>query len=592
MTAESSAARMQRAVAAHQRGELDEAERDYRAVLTAEPRHPDATHFLGLLLHQRGDPSGISLLQQSLRLSPGNYQFFGNLAGVFMQLGQAAEAERLYREALTLNPAYLGGHISLGLLYAGRGDHLRALTEFDAALRLRPEDFSAWFNRAGSLQLLARREESLQSYRNAAASASDDPDRQLMVASALREAGEVEEARRCHERALQLAPRSPLAENSLGNLIGMQGDLAGAETHYRRALALKPDYAGAYYNLADVKNLTPEDPAWSGLMDLGARAAMLPEEEAIPLHFALGRVWDGQGDYRRAFAELEAGNRLKRASINYDEPGQARFFEEIAQVFSADFIGARRLGMADPRPVFIVGMPRSGTTLVEQILASHPEVHGAGETHALRNALREELPPDDGDYHLPGRLAELQPEGFQRAAARYGRYLDSLAPHAARITNKLPGNMVLVGLISLLYPDARIIHCSRDPLDTCFSCYSKLFTTGHPFSYEQGELGRFYRMYAQLMQHWRDVLPGRMLELHYEELVADLKGQARRLVAHLDLPWDEACLQFHETARAVRTASLAQVRRPIYKDSVGRWKNYEEELAPLKVALSSQSGGV
>jgi hypothetical protein len=200
--------------------------------------------------------------------------------------------------------------------------------------------------------------------------------------------------------------------------------------------------------------------------------------------------------------------------------------------------------------------------------------------------LREELPPDPGDYALPKGLARLSKEGFQHAAARYSRYLDGLAPEAPRITNKLPGNMVFVGLVSLLYPQAKIIHCTRDPLDTCFSCYSKLFTTGHPFSYELGELGRFHRMYARLMQGWEVALPGRMLQLRYEDLVQDFEAQVRRLVSYCGLPWDEACLRFHESRRSVRTASLAQVRRPIYANSVGRWRNYEKELAPLKAALS------
>lgn len=585
MKPESAAARMQRAVAAHQRGALEEAERDYRAALATEPQHADATHFLGLLLHQRGDATGFGLLQQSLAMSPGNYQFRGNLAGVLVQLGRSDEAERLYREALALNPQYLGGHISLGLLYAGRGDHPRALVEFDAALLLDRDSFDAWFNRAEALEQLARRDEALESYRQAATAARSDPTLQLTVASALREAGEVDEARRCNEEALRLVPGFPPAENSLGNLIGMQGDLTTAEAHYRRVLAQDRDYAGAYYNLADLKRLTPQDPAWDGLMQLAGRIGTLPPEEAIPLHFALSKVWDGQGDYAQAFTHLDAGNRLKRSLINYDEPRQARFFADFARVFGADFVGAHALDSADARPVFIVGMPRSGTTLVEQILASHPEVHGAGETHALRNCLREELPPDAGDYALPTGLARLDRAAYGRAAARYSRYLDSLAPGAARITNKLPGNMVFVGLMALLYPQAKIIHCSREPMDTCLSCYSKLFTTGHPFAYEQSELGRFYRMYDALMAHWRSALPGRMLELRYEDLVADLEGQSRRLVAHLDLPWDDACLRFHESSRAVRTASLAQVRRPIYKDSVNRWKRYQEELAPLEAAL-------
>ena len=587
MTAESSGERLQRAVAAHQRGELEQAERDYRALLAVEPQHADATHFLGLLLHQRGDAEGLRLLQQSLRLSPGNYQYRGNLASALQQLGDDREAERQFLESLALNPDYTGGFINLGMLYAARGDYPRALTQYRRALRLEPGSFIAWFSAAEALQRLARRSESLEAYRHAAKAASGDPESLLRVGSALREAGEVDEARRCHERALELAPGSPAAESSLGNLIGIGGDLAAAEAHYRRALQLKPDYASAYYNLVDVKRLGPEDPAWAPLMALAERVETLPSDEALPLRFALGKVWDGQGDHAQAFSHWDAGNRLKRASLHYDESRQAQFFQEFAQVFGADFIGARRLDNADPRPVFIVGMPRSGTTLVEQILASHPQVYGAGETHALRNSLREELPPDAGDYHLPGQLAELDREGLSRAAARYSRYLDGLAPGAARVTNKLPGNMVFVGLMTLLYPQAHIIHCSREPLDTCFSCYTKLFTTGHPFSYEQGELGRFHRLYARLMDHWRTVLPGRMLELRYEELVEDLEGQAQRLMAHLGLPWDEACLRFHESARAVRTASLAQVRRPIYRDSVGRWKNYEKELAPLREALKS-----
>ena len=228
---------------------------------------------------------------------------------------------------------------------------------------------------------------------------------------------------------------------------------------------------------------------------------------------------------------------------------------------------------------------------MEQILASHPAVYGAGETHALRNCLREELPPAPGDHGLPRELAGLDGAAFARVAARYSRHLDELAPGAQRITNKLPGNMVFLGLMHLLYPRARIIHCRRDSMDTCVSCYTKLFTTGHPFSYDLGELGRFYRMYRELMEGWRRLLPAEaVLDVLYEELVADLEGGARRLLDYCGLPWDAACLDFHATARPVRTASLAQVRRPIYASSVGRWKVYEQELAPLKEALANDRG--
>ena len=581
------AARMQRAVAAHQRGEFDAAEREYRAVLAADAGQADATHFLGLVLHQRGrSAEALPLLQRALTLAPGSPLYRGNLAGVLEQLGRSAEAERLYREALALKPDYVAGHINLGMLYAARGDYPRALAEFDRALAVEPGSFAAGFSRAESLQQLARTPEAVAAYRRAAEAAGHDPERLLTVASALREAGALEEARRCHELALAAAPDSPQAENSMGNLLGMQGDLGGAERHYRRALELKPDYAGAFHNLADMARLTPQDPLWPGLMALAERVETLAPEEAVPLHFTLGRVHEGEREYPRAFRHFLAGNRAKRATLEYDEARQARFFEDFIRVFTPEFMAARALAGDDPRPLFIVGMPRSGTTLVEQILGSHPEVHGAGEVHALRNALREELPPDNADYGLPGQIAGLDRTALARVAARYGAWMDGQAPGAGRVTNKLPGNMVFVGLIHMLYPEASIVHCRREPLDTCLSCYTKLFTTGHPFSYELGELGRFHRMYARLMQGWETALPGRMLELCYEDLVQDFEGQVRRLVAHCGLPWDEACLRFHESRRSVRTASLAQVRRPIYANSVGRWKHYEKELAPLKAALS------
>ncbi len=577
---------MPRAVAAHRRGDLAAAERAYRAVLAADPKHPDATHFLGLLLHQRGlSAEGLNLMQQALVLQPGNYQYRSNLAGALNQLGRPAEAERLYREALTLKPDHLESHVNLGMLYAAQGDHLRALACFDAALGLAPGDYTVCLQQARSLQQLARPKDALLAYKSAAAAAAHDPVRLQELGVALREAGEFQEAERCQARALELAPDSPQAENGVGNVRAMEGDLAAAEQHYRRALVLKPEYASALHNLVDVARLAPGDPLWPGLMDLGERAGSLPPDAAVSLQFTLGRVWEGQGDYGRAFRHFQEGNRLKRATLNYDEARQGRFFAEFIASYPA--MAGRGLDGGDPRPVFIVGMPRSGTSLVEQILASHPAVYGAGETHALRNCLREELPPDVGDYALPGQLPGLDAAALQRVAARYSRYLDEIAPGAERITNKLPGNMVFVGLIRLLYPGARIVHCRRDPMDTCHSCYTKLFTTGHPFSYELGELGRFHRMYQRLMAGWRGLLPeGAMLEVVYEDLVADVEAGARRLVEHCGLAWDPVCLSFHTAARPVRTASLAQVRQPIYSSSVGRWKKYEQELAPLKEALS------
>ncbi len=583
---------LQRANQAHRRGELAEAERGYRAVLAALPDQPDAVHFLGLLLHQRdASDEAPRLLSRSVELNPASPLYRHNLAGVLKERGEYAEAERLYREALALKPDYPEAQLQLGLLHAARRDYPAALICYDAALALEPRFYPAWASRGEALFELARREEALESWRRARGLAERDPGQLQMLGAAFREAGDYAAARGCHEQALALTPDDPQGHNSLGNALGMQGDFAGAEQHYRKALSLRPGYAGALHNLSGIAKLKPADPVWPQLEALERELARLPPAEAVLVHFTLGKLREDARDHAAAFRYYAAGNKLKRESIRYDETRQARFFKDFLQLFDAGFLAARaRAGSEDARPVFIVGMPRSGTTLAEQILASHPQVYGAGEIHALRNGLRAELPAAEDDYGLPEALATLDAQALARGAARYSSYLDGLAPGAKRVTNKLPGNMALVGLIHLLFPRAVIVHCTRDARDTCLSNFSKLFTTGHGFSYEQGELGRFHRMYAELMAGWQRVLPaGRLYELNYEALVADIEGGSRRLVAACGLGWDDACLRFYDTPRSVKTASLAQVRQPVYASSVGRWKHYEKELAPLLAALSDKT---
>lgn len=572
---------------AYRRSDFAAAEADYRQVLAAAPAHPVALHFLALLLHQRDrSPQALPLLSRSVELEPCNPLYRNNLAGMLKELGRSMEAESCYREALALKPDYLDAHLNLGQLYDSLGSYSQALACYERALEIDPGSHRAWLSRGLMLYELAREAPALESYRRAAALSKGDSGKLQMVAAAFRDVGELAGGQTCLEEALRLTPADHRLHNSLGNLLGMRGDFVGAEKHYRQALALKPVYPGAYHNLAGVTKLTPQDAAWPGLVALAERRD-LKGQDAIFTQFTLGKVFDALGAYERAFGYFLEGNRLKRDTLNYDEAGQQRFFEDFIRYFDADFIGARQAaGLADERPVFIVGMSRSGTTLVEQILASHPQVQGAGEINTLRNCLRLELPPGSNDYVLPQQLANLPVEALARIGGRYAQALDRYAK-TGRVTNKLPGNMALVGLIHILFPQAHIIHVQREPLDTCLSCFTMLFTHGHAFSYELGELGRFYRMYAGLMDGWRKVLPpGRMLEVRYEELVADLDTQARRLVSHCGLPWDDACLDFHSQRRAVKTASLAQVRRPIYSSSVGRWRNYERHLAPLKEALS------
>jgi Sulfotransferase family len=235
-------------------------------------------------------------------------------------------------------------------------------------------------------------------------------------------------------------------------------------------------------------------------------------------------------------------------------------------------------------------MPRSGTTLVEQILASHPKVHGAGESQLLNDLVNAAHGSGGRGYAFPEFVAEAEPSALRRLGANYIAGLCRLAPSAERVTDKMPSNYYFAGLIHLALPNAKIIHCQRNPVDTCVSCFSKLFSAPQYHTYDLGELGRYYRRYAHLMAHWRRVLPkGRILDIQYEDVVADLEGQARRLVAHCDLDWDPNCLSFHETERPIRTASATQVRQPIYRTAIGRWRSYEKHLGPLIETLGTEA---
>jgi tetratricopeptide (TPR) repeat protein len=378
-----------------------------------------------------------------------------------------------------------------------------------------------------------------------------------------------------------------LYRSNLGELYRQTGDLAEARAAYETAIALKPREAVHHLSLADLKNFAEGDAHLAAMEGLARELASLPALAQIQLHFALAKAYDDLGRYDDGFRHLAHGNPLNRQQIAYDETQMHDTFERIQETFDRRLINAKAgAGDRSPAPVFIVGMIRSGTTLIEQILASHPAVHGAGEVpdfsrlvHQLRTG-----PADSIEY--PECVPSLSADRLRQLGASYSEGLRRRAPGAFRITDKMPSHFMYLGLIHLALPRARIIHVMRSPLDTCLSCYSKLFIQGQHFTYDLGELGRYYRRYAGLMAHWRELLPpGRLLEINYEAVVADLETEAKKLVRFCGLPWDPRCLAFHETQRPVRTASAIQVRQPIYHTSQGRWHAYRDHLGPLIAAL-------
>jgi hypothetical protein len=388
-----------------------------------------------------------------------------------------------------------------------------------------------------------------------------------------------------YRRALELAPDYAQAHGNLGSALREVGDLDGAYEHLKRAIDIDPRFGRFHRLLLDVRPF-PVEPSHVRQMErLLGQSNALAVDDRIELHFALARACESLEDYKRSFRNLRDGNALKRSIVGYDEAEELRFFEETMQAFGRPlFQAAKDCGYPSPTPVFIFGMPRSGTTLVEQILAGHPNVYAGGELGAFKISTQWfSIDADPRDVPL---FARRMAEQFRALGERCAVPLESLSPHSARITDKWPWTFKFAGAVHLALPRARMIHVGRDPLDTCFSCFATPFAKDLPYMCDLGELGRYYRGYQRPMAHWRDVLPAdAILEVRYEELVDDYENQARRVVERCGLQWNDGCSDFSLAKRPIRTASAAAVRQPLYRRSIGRARPYWEFLAPLRAEL-------
>ena len=490
---------------------------------------------------------------------PRDFQGIFTVALRHHQAGRFDAAVEQFRRALALRPDYADAHNNLGIALTTQGRIDEAIVHYERAIALKPDHADAHNN--------------------------------LGVALAVR--GNLDEAMVHYERALAIDPNHAGAHNNLGIAFKDQGRFDDALAQYGRAIAIRPAYAEAHYNRAEIKTFHDGDAELAALRALADRND-LPANHAMYIYFALAKALEDCGDYERAFEHLRKANDLKRRQIDYDEPAVGKFFERISNVFDSSLFD-RFQGEGHPSsvPIFVLGMPCSGSTLVEQILASHPQIYGAGELAELEIAANTEWSSNGQTVPFPECIPVLDSAALRRIGQSYLARLPALADGKARIVDKLPGNFFRIGLIRLVLPNARIIHTVRHPIDTCVSCYSKLFASGFDFSYDLAELGRYYRCYIELMAHWRSVLPpGAILDVSYEDVVDDLQGQARRLIDYCGLPWDDRCLNFHKTNRPVKTASAVQVRKPLFRGSLQRWRKYEAHLDPLLHELGDIVNGV
>lgn len=393
--------------------------------------------------------------------------------------------------------------------------------------------------------------------------------------------GEPGAAEASYNRALELAPDAEDVISNMAILKKEAGDRDGSEALFRRLLEINPDDAETWYNLSGVKKFSNDDPDIASMENFCA-APKLSTKSDMHLGFALGKAYGDIGDHDRAFAAFSGANRQKRAQLVYDVARDERMVDHIIDVFGADFFETREgRGFDTGQPIFIIGMPRSGTTLAEQILASHTDVFGAGELDFLSRTIRDFT---DGKNWMDA-IQDFAGDEFSRLGESYMAKLTSLNPDVPRITDKMPRNFFFAGIIALALPGAKIVHCRRDSVDTCLSNFLHLFPGGQEFTYDQNELGRYYVLYDRLMDHWRGVLGERIFDLDYEALVSDPEPVMREMLEFCGLSWQDACLNFHKTDRPVRTASAAQVRQPLYASAIKRWKKYEKHLGPLLDAL-------
>lgn len=517
------------------------------------------------------------------------------LGNTLYQQGRRTEALVAYEKSLEIKPDYPAALNNRGVTLLALKEPVRALESFDAAIALHPTFAEAFYNKANTERQLQRFTEALESYEHAVAIKSNYAEAFNNRGNVLQELGRSQDALKSYEKALDLDPYYIDAIENKGILLVELGLMAAARQSLETVLSIAPRRARAHFHLIRIKRMTRDDPQLPVLEALEREKGALGESSAIDINFALGKAYDDIGDYELAFARFARGNALKRTRIQYHEAGILSLLNRTSATFTKDKISARRgWGDASAAPIFIFGMPRSGSTLVEQILSRHPKISARGESDAFSESAAGVMGLERRSLLPPKISSDLSSPQLQEIARRYLRTMDGSAGGQKRTTDKNLSNFFYAGLIHLAMPNARLIHTRRDPVDTCWSCFSQRFgeSGAPPFAYDLGEVGRFYRSYDILMQHWRRVLPeGELLTVDYEDVVADIEGQARKILAYCGLEWDSACLTFYKGDRHVRTASAGQVARPIYKDAIGRWRNYEGHLQPLLDELAPMLTG-
>lgn len=601
------------------RGQPAKAIEHGRVAVTLRPRSSEAHNNLGVAYLAAGDASSaVEHFSAAITADPRNVDALANRARAHLRLQMESEAEADGRAAVAAGPRHAAAHSALGGVLLARRKFADAEAVLRAGLALAPKQRDMLLNLALALRGQKRLDAALDVADQATQAYPQHAEPLSLAASICLERGAPEAALglaeralaldpdhvetlliagRAHDeeqrpdkaaiqfqRALALQPRHAAAYHLLAQALRQDGAFEAAHAAYEKALALDPDNCAVLADLAETKIFrSASDPHFAAMTALLAREDSLPANQRSLLHVARGKACDDLERHDEAFRHFESAARLRQAENPYAEGEALRLFQRIRDAFTPECV-ERLSGHGDTSslPIFIVGMPRAGTTLVEQMLASHPDVRGAGEVPIVREAVGEMRARLGGQRAFPELMDGLMLDDLRLLGQTVATRLARRVPGAPRVTDKMTSNFFFLGLIHLALPRARIIHVRRHPLDTCLSCHARPFETGVAYAQDLETLGRYYAAYQGLMAHWRGVLPAdAVLDVDYESIVRDPEGEARRLLAHCDLRFDPAVLSFHTTRRPVRTISNWQVRQPLYGSAVGRWRKYARHLEPL-----------
>ena len=503
----------------------------------------------------------------------------------YEKAGDPQAAEMIYREILTKDP----DHVEAARCLAGIAVQNRRFRDAEVFLRkaltLAPDYTRAWVDMVNVQLENHKFDEAVDSAKQVLRLTPDNPESHVVYASAIGMAGDHEAAIRAYQKALDIAPDRAVAICGMAHHQKTIGQQEQAVASYRRAVAVKPDHAEAYWSLANLKTFRFEDHEVEAMQALLQRED-LPDESRAQIHNALGLEFEARQKYDEAFDHFAKCNAVRRQHEKYDPVDTESTYDRLIELFTPEFLASNQgAPETDVTPIFVVGLPRSGSTLIEQILASHSQIDGTHELGDLARAVQTVRKSKSRRLRFPDALAKIDVDGWQRIGQEYLTSTELFRSGAPFFVDKNPNNFIYAGILSLAIPNAKIINATRHPLDSCLGSFKQLFASGQPFTYDMTELGEYYLQYLRLMDYWHELLPGFVLDVQYEDVVSDLDGQVRRILEFCDLPFEDACLRFHETERAVKTASSEQVRQPIYSSSVNLWRNYEELVHILKPRL-------